>query len=391
MARDTKLPSPRYLNRLALAAVVAAASACGVAEPAEPPAPGTVAEVESSLTCGGMVAGEVLYPNQSLKSCNGKANLVHQSDGNVVLYDGVGALWTTNTYGKATTGFTMQGDGNLVLYANTGAVWTSGTGGRSGARFAVQDDCNLVVYSSTGSVLWASYTFCRTPPVDPVNYMINTSGCTLRDPVGGNVQQTRHDTVNRRFWIQKNPYESDRWERYGYDSSRVYLDRDTTLPAGEGPGTAYDVSPFNGMYFPRSWNVGGVVNFDVWVKYFNHRQACSYVSGDMRWNQGRHKLRYQGAISLGGDLGTLSDVIIIDRYNDLAVDPWQPRGAERFWYARGYGWVRWESWNDRTTDPRWDSNSVSNLNGTAPNRRVTFNQRWCGNVGFSDVCTGLRP
>lgn len=112
--------------------------------------------------CGTMRNGSALAPGQSLKSCNGAATLVHQTDGNVVLYDRLGALWATGTNGRATSTFTMQTDGNLVLYSPTpAAIWHTNTDGNTNAFFRVQDDCHLVMYSTGGLVLWKSNTFCR--------------------------------------------------------------------------------------------------------------------------------------------------------------------------------------------------------------------------------------
>ncbi|QRK10790.1 S8 family serine peptidase [Archangium violaceum] len=112
--------------------------------------------------CGVLFADQALGREQSLSACNGKAVLAHQGDGNVVIYDRLGALWSTNTWGSTTSSFVMQGDGNLVLYSSTGSpLWSSNTYGRPGAYVAMQDDCNLVVYDASGHPLWASYTSCR--------------------------------------------------------------------------------------------------------------------------------------------------------------------------------------------------------------------------------------
>lgn len=102
-----------------------------------------------------------LSPGQSVRSCDGRFSLVHQGDGNVVLYQGSTARWSTGTAGRATASFVMQGDGNLVLYAATGpALWNSRSAGNPGAFLAVQDDGNLVVYAGS-RVLWTSGTCCR--------------------------------------------------------------------------------------------------------------------------------------------------------------------------------------------------------------------------------------
>lgn len=113
--------------------------------------------------CGRLASGGALGRGQAMPSCNGKINLVHQTDGNVVLYDRLGALWNTRTAGQATTWFVMQTDGNLVLYSTSGAaLWNSGTGGRGPASLVLQDDCNMVVYDNAGHALWNTRTAgCR--------------------------------------------------------------------------------------------------------------------------------------------------------------------------------------------------------------------------------------
>lgn len=128
----------------------AIASQSGEPPPPPPPAP---------TGCGILSPGQALAPGQSLSSCNGRASLVHQGDGNVVLYfDGGAAAWHTSTNGQATGTFVMQGDGNLVLYTPWGTpLWSSGTNGRPEAYLRVQDDGNLVVYQGS-TALWVTQT-----------------------------------------------------------------------------------------------------------------------------------------------------------------------------------------------------------------------------------------
>jgi subtilisin family serine protease len=98
----------------------------------------------------------------SIQSPSGNATFIHQSDGNVVVYDRVGALWATGTNGRSTSNFIVQSDGNLVVYATSGsALWASKTVGRGGVRLVMQDDCNLVLYTVTGFPVWNSDTSCR--------------------------------------------------------------------------------------------------------------------------------------------------------------------------------------------------------------------------------------
>jgi hypothetical protein len=393
----------QYGYRLGLFAALAALSACGPTGLEElPVSPGDTVAVAQSLACGGLASGEALGRGQSLASCNGRATLAHQTDGNVVLYDGAGASWATYTAPRTdTTWFVMQTDGNLVLYSNAGAVWSSGTAGNPGARLAIQDDCNLIIYNSSGQNIWSRNTYCR---INLLDYMLNNGGA-LRDPTYGDMQQTR--VSGSQFWYLKNPSNGKRWERYRYDSNRIWLERDTTLPVGEGPGEAYDNTPAGSLWMPRIWSpVNHAPNrlsaFSTTHKYFNFINApvCGYNNNTTAWPKGMHQFRFLGNIDMGGNLG-VQDVAIIDRYHDRSCSGCQymPPVAERFWFAKGRGWVRWEYWADRTTDPYWNSSNLNDIvNNTQPARspnssaskRRTFNTNATA-VTFADVCTSLVP
>jgi hypothetical protein len=369
---------------LALFAALAALAACG---PAALDEATELATGEQNITCSGMGSGEALGRGQSITSCNGRMTLAHQTDGNIVVYDGAGASWSSGTCCRSDSNWlVMQTDGNLVLYNTAGAaLWSSGTAGNPGARLAVADDCNLIIYNSSNRAIWSTNTACR---VNLLDYMINKGGA-LHDPAHGDMQQTRWDSTGRKFWYQKNPYDSTRWERYGYNDSRIWLERDTTLPAGEGPGTAYDNTPFDSMFFPRiwsavSWAPNRTSNFSTTHKYYDYKTACSYNGKTTAWKDGRHTFRYLGWVNMGGNLGSV-DVAVIDRYHDLNVNPYNPKTAERFWFAKGRGWVRWEYWADRTVDGNWNTN---NITSTSPSKRRTFNTDRTA-IGFQDVCTGL--
>lgn len=132
------------------------ATACGApAPPPPPPPPPPVAG------CGRLGSGGVIAPGQVLRSCDGRFALVHQTDGNVVLYQGSAVLWHTHTAGLRTHMLAMQGDGNLVLYDGMSRpLWYSGTHGQPGASLALQDDGNLVIYRGSTAV-WHTHTCCR--------------------------------------------------------------------------------------------------------------------------------------------------------------------------------------------------------------------------------------
>jgi hypothetical protein len=113
--------------------------------------------------------------------------LVHQADGNVVLYADGRPIWSTGTAGQPTSVFGMQGDGNLVLYSTSlQPLWWSGTDGHPGTALAVQDDCNVVLYTPEGAAAWTTSTSGCHPPANA--YMIDLPGCNSVswDQVPGN-------------------------------------------------------------------------------------------------------------------------------------------------------------------------------------------------------------
>jgi hypothetical protein len=75
-----------------------------------------------------------------------------QGDGNLVLYRGGSALWSTATK-TAGSRAVMQGDGNLVVYNGSTAKWSSSTARYANARLHLQDDGNLVIYQG-GRAVW---------------------------------------------------------------------------------------------------------------------------------------------------------------------------------------------------------------------------------------------
>lgn len=144
--------------------VSAAYSRCiAVAAPA-PSNPAPAPTTTAPASCTFMGPGQALAPNQAVTSCNGRYSLVHQGDGNVVLYNTVSgaAVWHTATAGRATQQLAMQGDGNLVLYSSTGAaLWHTRTNGMPGATLAVQDDGNAVIYAPGNRAVWSTSTAGR--------------------------------------------------------------------------------------------------------------------------------------------------------------------------------------------------------------------------------------
>ncbi|UQU67529.1 hypothetical protein COUCH_15195 [Couchioplanes caeruleus] len=98
----------------------------------------------------------------------GKACLLMQHDGNLVLYDERGihnpayARWDSGTWGHPGAYARFQPDGNFVVYSASGAVirkrLPSNTSGGSGRNLHVQADGNMVIYAPTWNPIWATNT-----------------------------------------------------------------------------------------------------------------------------------------------------------------------------------------------------------------------------------------
>jgi hypothetical protein len=104
-----------------------------------------------------MQPGEVLNPDESINSPNGRYNFVYQSDANLVLYrirDGM-PLWASNTAGRPAGVCIMQTDGNLVIYQpDWQPIWASATSNYPGSQLFVQDDGNVVIYIPSDQPVW---------------------------------------------------------------------------------------------------------------------------------------------------------------------------------------------------------------------------------------------
>jgi hypothetical protein len=104
-----------------------------------------------------LLSGQTLDAGSYLESPNGNYQLIMQGDGNLVLYQGSTALWSSGTAGDDGAFVAMQSDGNLVIYDNGVAEWNSNTAGFAGDYLQLQDDDNLVIYQATDPIWdWAS-------------------------------------------------------------------------------------------------------------------------------------------------------------------------------------------------------------------------------------------
>ncbi|WP_437755327.1 NAD(P)-binding protein [Sorangium sp. So ce1389] len=97
-----------------------------------------------------------LARGQELHSHDGRFKLIHQLDGNVVLYKGHSALWATNTSGE-TTHLIMQ-DGNLVLFNGATPLWSSNTKPMGGKLCVLREDGDVVIYNAKDEPVWDTHT-----------------------------------------------------------------------------------------------------------------------------------------------------------------------------------------------------------------------------------------
>ena len=105
-----------------------------------------------------LLAEQALLRGEMMTSADGQYDLLFQTDGNLVLYDTNGPLWSSNTFLSNAAFLQMQGDGNLVLYdAQHHPLWATGTSGNPGADFVVQTDGNLVIYKN-GVPKWSRFS-----------------------------------------------------------------------------------------------------------------------------------------------------------------------------------------------------------------------------------------
>ena len=94
-----------------------------------------------------------------ITSKNNKLELNMQDDGNLVLYCGSIAIWSSETSGDGAKKWaTFQKDGNLAIRQDEKIIYASNSYNGGGEKFVVEDDANLVIYANTGMAIWSSKT-----------------------------------------------------------------------------------------------------------------------------------------------------------------------------------------------------------------------------------------
>jgi hypothetical protein len=146
----------------------------------------------------GMEVPRPLARGAEVVSMNARFKLVHQTDGNVVLYNcraqydmsptGFKAkpIWATNTNGQNTTNFTLTPEGNLVLLGGAGEIlWQSNTSGSGARMLFLHNDGNLITKNKFEN--WESQTYAVDPPAaaDPIINIPTMDGLGGMGGMGG--------------------------------------------------------------------------------------------------------------------------------------------------------------------------------------------------------------
>lgn len=105
-----------------------------------------------------LMAGRSLVAGQYLTSPDFTQRLVIQGDGNLVVYKGGVAGWSSGS-GRSTqdpaTKLVMQTDGNAVIYRGSTALWWTKTAGTNNT-LRLQNGGVVEVVNSSGAVVWSS-------------------------------------------------------------------------------------------------------------------------------------------------------------------------------------------------------------------------------------------
>ena len=121
-------------------------------------------DIIDGATCIGntLYVDQIMSINQFLESNNHKFIAKMQSDGNFVVYNSDGEIWSAGSSGNNAK-LEVQSDGNITIKdSNNQLLWNiwgyAGVNGHEAYRIVMQDDGNLVAYDSNGSAIWWSRT-----------------------------------------------------------------------------------------------------------------------------------------------------------------------------------------------------------------------------------------
>ncbi|WP_329564359.1 hypothetical protein [Kitasatospora sp. NBC_01266] len=100
--------------------------------------------------------------NYATYNANNGYEIILQTDGNFVLYNGNGtALWASGTDGKGVTQLDWSQSGYVkLLNSSNGVVCTLGAlSPAPGGQAVLQNDGNFVFYNTAGNATWATNTY----------------------------------------------------------------------------------------------------------------------------------------------------------------------------------------------------------------------------------------
>lgn len=182
-----------------------------------------------------------------------------------------------------------------------------------------------------------------TTTVDALEYFRNTHSGSLTAGNGDKIGFYEVPGQNRFYYVKFGRSRS--FERYGFDGTNVWLERDTTWPPGDGRGNdAYDALPFGSLTWAKRQAFDGQkFSYNTEIVGFNTQssrgQTCRYV-----WEHPFHypapaekEVQLVAGKDWGGDIGKADSLGL--RYNG---------GKEIHWYAKGFGFVSWE-WRGEPT------------------------------------------
>ncbi|MER7504463.1 hypothetical protein AB0L05_21900 [Nonomuraea pusilla] len=120
---------PAGLGVCALAGAIVAAVPFAAPALAEGSAAASAAVAPVGVRTTWLEPGQTLKAGDWVRSASGEYALRQQEDGNLVLYKGRAALWSSDTAGNPGARLEVQNDGNVVIYSASRALWSTKTGG----------------------------------------------------------------------------------------------------------------------------------------------------------------------------------------------------------------------------------------------------------------------
>jgi len=124
--------------------------------------------------------GTKFAKGEEVKSANGEHKLILQEDGNLVIYTGDAAKWSSATDGKEVSGAEITAEGDLVILNGEEKVWSAAVEGAE--KWAFTDDATLVALDAEGVQKFTS---------DPSAYSLRTRSATIasKAPIGVEVEE----------------------------------------------------------------------------------------------------------------------------------------------------------------------------------------------------------